>query len=71
MKRLISIVCVDDIKFFELNYYYDINGKVIKEKKIVSKKKNEIESIIEKYPVANFYEREIFETFGISFKKRE
>ncbi|MDD5054535.1 MAG: NADH-quinone oxidoreductase subunit C [Candidatus Nanoarchaeia archaeon] len=68
MKRLVSIVCIDRIKFFELDYYYDSEGKIHAEKKIVKKKNPIINSVIETYPVADFYEREIFECFGVKFK---
>ena len=68
MKRLIAIVCMDLVWKFELNYYYDVNGKVKKEKVTVNKKKPIVNSLTKEYPVADFYEREIKEFFGIKFK---
>ncbi|PIU63391.1 hypothetical protein COX58_02375 [archaeon CG_4_10_14_0_2_um_filter_Archaea_38_6] len=68
MKRLIAIVCIDRIFAFELIYYYDINGKIIHEEKKVSKKKPAADSVCREFPVADFYEREIHEFFGIKFR---
>ena len=67
MKRLIAIVCTDRIYAFELLYYYDIGGFVKYEKKIIKKNKPVTNSVCKKYPVADFYEREIHEFFGIKF----
>lgn len=67
MKRLISIVCIDRGYAFELRYYYDIDLKVSVQKRILKKEKAETESVTKDYPVADFYEREIHELFGITF----
>lgn len=68
MKRLIAIICQDRIFAFELKYYYDLEGRIRHEKRMVLKKNPIIDSISKDFPVADFYEREIHELFGIIFK---
>ncbi len=67
-QRLIAIVAYKNGKNFILEYFFDKDGKIeVKEFK-VSRKKPIIESIVEIFPNADYYEREIFEFFGIKFK---
>jgi len=67
MNRLIAMVCIDEDFAFKINYYYDFFGKIKKFKRIVYKSRPETDSISGNYPVADFYEREIHESFGVNF----
>ena len=70
--RLSAIVCVQDQgktgKDFRLIYYFDDNGKLKKKTKKVPKKKPIVDSIIKEHPVADFFEREIHDYYGVEFK---
>ena len=72
MKRLTAIVCVQDQgkngKDFRLIYYFEKEGKIIFETKKVPKEKPIIDSIIKQYPVADLFEREIHDYYGVEFK---
>jgi NADH-quinone oxidoreductase subunit C/D len=61
--RLSTITAVDKKT---LIYHFFVNGKFKNIK--VKIKNNRIESICSIFPNAEFYEREIFETFGIKFE---
>ncbi len=65
--RLISIVCTQE-KDFTLNYFFDKGGKIMKLIFIVPKSKPVIESIVDLYPNADYYEREVHDFFGIEFE---
>jgi NADH:ubiquinone oxidoreductase subunit C len=67
-ERLISIVCTDTPNNFDLDYYFDKTGEVSIEKVRLPKKRAIIDSVIEIFPVASFYEKEIFEGFRVKFK---
>jgi len=65
--RLITISALDSRGCFHLLYHFDING--IKTLKIlVPEKKPVIPSIVDIFPSAEFYEREIHDFFDIEFK---
>jgi len=66
-KRLIAIVCKDEGDFV-LNYFFDDNGKIIAIRINVSKKKPFVESIVDVFPNADYYEREIHDFFGVEFE---
>ncbi|NIM47444.1 MAG: hypothetical protein GTN40_04800 [Candidatus Aenigmarchaeota archaeon] len=66
-KRLIAIVCKDEGDF-TLNYYFDDIGKIIVLKFKVPKKKPFLESIVDVFPNADYYEREIHDFFGVEFE---
>jgi len=65
--RLVAIVCIDENEFL-LNYFFDKNGKIMVLNFKISKKKPVAESIVDIYPNADYYEREIHDLFGIEFK---
>jgi len=65
--RLITISALVTTKSFDLLYHFDING--IKTFKVnITRKRPIIESIINVFPSADFYEREIHDLFGVEFK---
>jgi len=65
--RLITISAIDTGEHYQLLYHFDING--IKTFKItIPDKKPTIKSIIDIFPSAEFYEREIHDFFGIEFE---
>lgn len=65
--RLISISALDSRGCYHLLYHFDIDG--IKTFKVhVPEKKPMIRSIVDIFPSAEFYEREIHDFFGIEFK---
>lgn len=66
-KRLIAIVCKDEKDFF-LDYFFDSNGKVFRLKVKLSKQKPIIDSIVDIFPSADYFEREIHDFFGVEFK---
>ncbi len=70
-ERLISIVCTDMPNSFELKYFFDDKGVVSVDEFRIPKKRPVIHSIIKSFPVASFYEREIFEGFGVKFRGHE
>ena len=61
--RLIAITAVDEKN---LIYHFFLEGRVENVKVKVSK--NSVPSLTKIFPNAEFYEREIFETFGIKFR---
>jgi NADH:ubiquinone oxidoreductase subunit C len=66
--RLIAIVACKEKRNFILTYYFDDNGKVRTLEFKVSRRKPVVESIVDIFPNADYYEREIYELFGIKFK---
>jgi NADH-quinone oxidoreductase subunit C len=66
-RRLIAIVCKDEGDF-SLDYYFDDKGKIIVLKFKVPKKKPIIESIVDVFPNADYFEREIHDFFGVEFE---
>lgn len=67
-QRLISIVCIDNPKDFSLDYYFDKAGKISVVSFTVPKSKPVLESIMDIFPNADYYEREIHDFFGIEFE---
>ena len=71
MKRLSAIVCVQDQgkngKDFRLIYYFDNKGKLTTKTIKVPKKKPIVKSIIKEHPVADLFEREIHDYYGVEF----
>lgn len=65
MKRLVAIVGVAEGNKTRLIYFFDENGKVTNSETTVGKK---TASITDKYPSAEFYEREIHEFYGVEFE---
>lgn len=66
--RLPAITCVDLGDDFELVYHFDLGGSLIDVKVRVGKAVPKVASITSAYPVAEFYEREILEMFGVKFE---
>jgi NADH-quinone oxidoreductase subunit C len=65
--RLITISALDSRGCFHLLYHFDIDG--IKTLKVlVPEKKPVVPSIMDIFPSAEFYEREIHDFFDIEFK---
>ncbi len=65
--RLITISALDSRGCYHLLYHFDING-IKTFKVLIPEKKPMIESIIDIFPSAEFYEREIHDFFDIEFK---
>ena len=65
--RLITISALDSRGCYHLLYHFDVGG--IKTLKVlISENKPIIPSIMDIFPSAEFYEREIHDFFGIEFK---
>ena len=64
--RLIAIVCLDEEKF-RLVYKFDSNGKQKDIVVEVPKNKPLVPSISDIYPLAELFEREIHDFFGVEF----
>ena len=67
-QRLISIVCIDNPKDFGLDYYFDKAGKINIVSFTIPKSKPVLESIMDIFPNADYYEREIHDFFGVEFE---
>jgi len=65
--RLITISALDSSGCYHLLYHFDING-IKTFKVLIPEKKPVIQSIIDIFPSAEFYEREIHDFFDIEFK---
>ena len=65
--RLISIVCSDHISHFEIVYYFDKNSEIMPVVTTISRRKPVTHSISDIFEVAETYEREIHEMYGILF----
>jgi len=66
--HLSMITCRDADKEFEVIYHFDINGNLLNLKALTSKAIPKVPSIIIIFPVADFYEREIMDLFGVKFE---
>ena len=66
--HLSMITCRDAGKEFEVIYHFDINGNLLNLKTLTSKAISKVPSIISIFPVADFYEREIMDLFGVKFE---
>lgn len=69
------LTCVDyyrkreNFRFEVVYQFYSLSRKLsLRIRVLVPEDDPEIDSIVELYPVANFYEREIFDMFGIKFR---
>ena len=65
--RLVTVTCIEQGKFFELIYGFQ-KEKLVFLSVELPKKNAEIDSIMDIYPGAELYEREIHEGFNINFK---
>lgn len=66
--RLIAITCSDNLKDFELIYHLWSDKETMISTKIkLSRNKPEMETVTDIFPVANLFEREIHDMFGIGF----
>lgn len=68
MKRLVTIVCVDEGRDFCLKYYWDENGSLSVDEEKVKKVKPVLKSLSKEFLSAEYYEREIHEFFGVVFE---
>ena len=75
-QRLVAIVCIDegadkrgkaDKGRFVLRYLFDKNGNM-SDYTTNAKEGENIESIYDVYPIAEIYEREIHDFFGVEFE---
>jgi len=66
--HLSMITCIDTGKDFEIIYHFDINGNLFNLITFTSRAIPKISSITDIYPVADFYEREIMDLFGVEFE---
>lgn len=66
--HLSAITCIDELDSFKLVYHFDIGGCLVNVYTEVSKCAPELDSITGVYPVADFYEREVHEMFGVKFR---
>ena len=64
--RLVAIVCLDEEKF-RLIYQFDIKGKIKELVLRVPKKKPLVPTISDIYPLAELFEREVHDFFGVEF----
>jgi NADH:ubiquinone oxidoreductase subunit C len=65
--RLITISALDSRGCYHLLYHFDIEG-IKTFKVLVPERRPIIPSIVDIFPSAEFYEREIHDLFGIEFK---
>ena len=65
--RLISMVCSDHKSHFEIIYYFDKDKEVLPVATKISRKKPSAHSISDIFKIAETYEREIYEQFGVRF----
>jgi NADH:ubiquinone oxidoreductase subunit C len=65
--RLITITALDSRGCYHLLYHFDKDG-IKTFKVLIPEKKPVMESIVDIFPSAEFYEREIHDFFGIEFK---
>ena len=65
--RLVTLTCIERQSIFEMIYGFE-NKELLLLSIELPKKNPEIESIMDIYPGAELYEREIHESFDIDFK---
>ena len=65
--RLIAIVCRDEGDFI-LNYFFDKKGKIISLDFKVPKKKPVVDSVVDIFPNADYFEREVHDFYGVEFR---
>jgi NADH-quinone oxidoreductase subunit C len=64
-QRLIAIVCIHDNDMY-LHYYFDDEGKInVAKFKVPEDRK--VETLVDRYPAADYFEREVHDFFGIEF----
>lgn len=66
--HLSTITCVDELDKFTLIYHFDIHGCIVNIYAEVNRAVPVVDSIVGIYPVADFYEREVREMFGVEFR---
>jgi NADH:ubiquinone oxidoreductase subunit C len=66
-RRLITISALDSRGCYHLLYHFDVDG-IKTFKVLIPEKRPMIQSIIDIFPSAEFYEREIHDFFDIEFK---
>ena len=64
--RLIAIVCLEE-KGFRLIYQFDVKGKVKEITLNVPREKPLVPTISDIYPLAELFEREVHDFFGVEF----
>jgi NADH-quinone oxidoreductase subunit C len=67
-KRLVAIVCVQEGGKFRLEYIFDDKGTDAVLTVRVPVKNPVIDSLMDIFPVAELFEREIHDFFGVEFK---
>jgi len=65
--RFMTISAVDHGIDMELLYHFDVDGNVVTLQTTITKEKNEIDTITDLMPAAQFIEREINDLFGVKF----
>lgn len=66
-KRLVAIVCVQEKDSFRLDYIFGERGEDITLTVRAPLKKPVVDSIMGTFPVAELFEREIHDFFGVEF----
>lgn len=73
--HLQMLTCVDyfkkreDFRFEVVYQFYSISKRLsIRIRVLVSEEDPTVDSIVDLYPVANFFEREVFDMFGVRFR---
>ena len=66
--RFITISAVDNEIDMELLYHFDVDGKVVTLQTTFPKEMNEIDTITDLVPAAQFIEREVRDLFGVKFR---
>ncbi len=67
-KRLVAIVCVQEKEEFRLDYVFDDKGKDWTMVVRLPVKKPVVGSLMGAFPVAELFEREIHDFFGVEFQ---
>ena len=66
-RRLITMSAIDSRGCYHVLYHFDVDG-IKTFKVLIPEKKPVIQSIVDIFPSADFYEREIHDFFDIEFK---
>jgi len=66
--RFVIIAAVDLGMDVELLYHFDIEGKLIVVRATIAKEDNQIDTIVDLVPAADWAEKEVAELFGINFR---
>jgi NADH:ubiquinone oxidoreductase subunit C len=65
--HLSAITCEETFNAFTLIYHFDYGGEVLNAVLSITKAPGCVDTIADIYPVADFYEREVSEMFGVKF----